>query len=376
MDDGRSSLVIFFKNQHWISLIICVFLFSICVGCGGGSGSSHVFESPVTFIGIGWLPGDNFSQANAVSADGLVVVGLSKSSIGNTNAFRWSSGNGMKSLGQLQGGTFTNAKAVSSDGAIIIGDANNQSTSSTIFRWSDITGIVQLQPILSSTLCAAGGVSGDGKTIVGTCLVSGNTGIRWTESAGMISLGQFGNGGFRSSNALAISSDGSIIVGIGHPVLNGAVLWDSAGVASILGKVEGDISAAANAVSRDGSVVAGYSTQPSGYQRAFHWTKQTGMTAIFSASDLFSDVVATGVSGNGHIIVGWGNTLKGETAFIWDEFHGARRLEDILSLDYQTTIPGWTLSRATGISDDGSTIVGYGINPDGNVEGWKLKISI
>ena len=31
---------------------------------------------------------------------------------------------------------------------------------------------------------------------------------------------------------------------------------------------------------------------------------------------------------------------------------------------------GWTLQGSRGISDDGLTISGWGINPDGNEEGW------
>ena len=33
-------------------------------------------------------------------------------------------------------------------------------------------------------------------------------------------------------------------------------------------------------------------------------------------------------------------------------------------------LAGWTLIRATGVSDDGLTIVGDGTNPDGNPEAW------
>jgi hypothetical protein len=30
----------------------------------------------------------------------------------------------------------------------------------------------------------------------------------------------------------------------------------------------------------------------------------------------------------------------------------------------------WVLNEATGVSDDGSRIVGWGINPEGGVEAW------
>jgi hypothetical protein len=36
---------------------------------------------------------------------------------------------------------------------------------------------------------------------------------------------------------------------------------------------------------------------------------------------------------------------------------------------------GWMLTRATGISDDGLTIVGQGLNPQGQLEGWVLQLA-
>jgi uncharacterized membrane protein len=98
------------------------------------------------------------------------------------------------------------------------------------------------------------------------------------------------------------------------------------------------------------------------------------MNAIASTSESFTDVTASAVSGDGRFMVGWGTTPTGETALIWDELHGLRRLEDVLKFDYQTTFAGWTLSRATAISDDGRTIAGVGVGPSGIAEGWLLKL--
>ena len=56
-------------------------------------------------------------------------------------------------------------------------------------------------------------------------------------------------------------------------------------------------------------------------------------------------------------------------AAIWDETHGMRSLWSVL-VDSGLDLTGWTLSTATGISDDGMTVVGFGENPDGNTEGF------
>jgi hypothetical protein len=80
------------------------------------------------------------------------------------------------------------------------------------------------------------------------------------------------------------------------------------------------------------------------------------------------------VSGDGQIMVGWGVSPQGDVAWIWDELHGVRTLDTALKTDYQFSLSGWTLQRATGISDDGRKIVGYGINPSGQTEGWLLTL--
>ena len=347
-------------------------LLAACLGGGDGAVSPTVDDQSAVFTHIGFLPNAVSSQATAVSGNGLVVVGSSTSISGKSEAFRWSSSNGMTSLGLMESGSFSSACAVSADGSVIVGDGDSRNAGSTVFRWSATTGLVQLNALANSSLCVAGGVSGDGNTVVGTCLIAGNSGFRWTESSGMVSLGQFGGGSNRTSNALAISSDGGTVVGIGHPVLTGALIWSLGSEPNLLGALPGDVSAAADSVSRDGSVVVGYSTNPSSHQRAFRWTRQTGMMALVSTTAVLGDVIATAVSGDGRTVVGWGNTLAGETALVWDEAHGIRRLVDVLKLDYQTTLTGWTLSRATGISEDGRTMVGFGVNPDGSTEGWAL----
>lgn len=348
---------------------------TLCGGCGGNAGGSDSTPPTAAFTNIGPLPGDVSSQATAVSANGVVVVGISKSASGKSRAFRWTALEGLTDLGLLPGGTSASARAVSADGSVIVGDGDAQDASSAVFRWRASTGLVQLPALANARLCVAGDVSGDGNTVVGTCLTAGNSAFRWTEGGAMVALGQFGGGSNRTSNATAISTDASTIVGFGHPVLTGAVLWNALGEASVLGMPAGDSSAAASAVSRDGSVVVGDSLQASSQRRAFRWTRQTGITPIASTSDSLLDVFASAVSGDGLVIAGWGNTPNGETALLWDEPHGMRRLDAVLKTDYQTTISGWTLSRATALSDDGRTIVGFGVNPSGVVEGWVLKLA-
>jgi probable HAF family extracellular repeat protein len=227
----------------------------------------------------------------------------------------------------------------------------------------------------ASQLCSAAGVSGDGAVIAGTCLQTNNdAAFRWTASTGAVELSQFCCGSFRQSSAAAISLDGTVIVGSGHPAVTGAVMWSADGSPTILGKPPGDSASAATAVSRNGSVIVGWSTDNAGTSSAFRWTQPTGLVDLgYSVNGLLGSF-ATSVSGDGSIVVGYGPTTDGDVALIWDEDHGMRRLDAALSDDYQTQITGWKLNQATAISDDARTIAGFGTNPQGQIEAWTVKL--
>jgi len=346
------------------------------VACGGGGDNASQVKH-ATFRNLGFLSGYASTQATAVSSDGNIVVGTATTPAGNRQAFRWSAQGDMVGLGFMPGGTSSMATAVSANGAVIVGDGDANSappTPSAAFRWAADVGMQRVDSLPGSYLCVASGVSGDGSVAVGTCLQTGNTAYRWAASTGSVSLGGFGGGSDQQSTAVAISRDGAVIVGAGHPVLTGSVMWTADGNSTILGKLPGDTGATATAVSGDGSVVVGASIDNSGNQRAFRWTQQTSMVDLGEGINGLLGSVATSVSGNGRIVVGWGPTATGDAALIWDAEHGLRLLDAALLGDYQTQITGWKLTRATAISDDGQTIAGYGTNPQGQTEAWIVKL--
>jgi probable HAF family extracellular repeat protein len=81
---------------------------------------------------LGTLGGTS-SRAEAVSADGSVVVGYSQNASSQNNAFRWSAGV-MTNLGTL-GGTYSYAQAVSADGSVVVGYSENASNESRAFLY-------------------------------------------------------------------------------------------------------------------------------------------------------------------------------------------------------------------------------------------------
>ena len=126
-------------------------------------------------------------------------------------------------------------------------------------------------------------------------------------------------------------------------------------------------------VSADGSVVVGSGNSASGSE-AFRWTQAGGMVGLGDLPGGGFISQAYGVSADGSVVVGIGNSTSGGEAFIWDEANGMKSLESILIAQSVGGIEGWSLRHAYDISADGRTIVGYGINPSGDTEAFIATI--
>jgi hypothetical protein len=82
---------------------------------------------------------------------------------------------------------------------------------------------------------------------------------------------------------------------------------------------------------------------------------------------------ASDVSADGAVVVGQGTTALGAEAFVWEADTGMQRLADVLA-GAGVDLAGWTLTSATGVSADGTTIVGTGLNAEGQVEAWRARL--
>lgn len=141
-----------------------------------------------------------------------------------------------------------------------------------------------------------------------------------------------------------------------------------------LGDLPGGLfSSQGRAASADGSVVVGWSTSASSADEAFRWEAGV-MTALGDLPGGHFSSHAFGVSADGSVVVGQSVSASGSEAFIWEGDNGIRSLKNILVGDFGLDLAGWDLTGARGISADGLTIVGSGINPDGNPEGWIATI--
>jgi hypothetical protein len=146
---------------------------------------------------------------------------------------------------------------------------------------------------------------------------SGTEAFVWTQAGGMVGLGDLPGGAF-SSNAAAASFSGNIIVG--------------------------------SATSDDGT-------------QAVRWVNGVIQPLGDLPGGAFSSTAAAvGGTLNGNIVVGTATGPQGQRAFIWDQQSGMRDLGEYLAA-LGVNMTGWRLDAATGISADGTVVVGYGQSP-------------
>lgn len=341
--------------------------------------ASTSFATTASFQGLGDLPGSIFtSEARGVSADGSTVVGYGSSASG-TEAFRWTSGDGMVGLGDLPGGYFSSvAYGVSADGLVVVGEGYSASADEA-FRWTSSDGMVGLGDLSGGGFSSsARGVSADGSVVVGYSISNSSSyeAFRWTSGDGMVGLGDL-SGGQVYSRARDVSADGSVVAGwsvsaSGHE----AFRWTSDDGMIGLGDLPGgSFNSYTRSVSADGSTVVGSSMSASG-REAFRWTSDDGMVGLgdLPGGDFYSS--AQGVSADGSVVVGYSRVsfVARDEAFIWDTANGMQSLKDVLVNDHGLDLSGWTLHEALGISPDGLTIVGHGYNPSGYTEAWVATI--
>jgi probable HAF family extracellular repeat protein len=229
------------------------------------------------------------SFASDVSADGSVIVGMSGvhpiRQVARGEAFRWRQGSGMVGLGELPGYDYSDASGVSADGSVVVGrswSGANQSTSSEAFHWRPGAGMVSLGDLPGGQLNShAVGVSADGSVIVGRgSSDAGSEAFRWTQASGMVGLGDLPGGDFLSI-ANGVSADGSIAVGQGRSESgNEAFIWDPThgmrSLRSILAnnfglstELAGWTLTSANDISADGQFIVGSGTNPNGNSEAW-----------------------------------------------------------------------------------------------------------
>ncbi|TWT32423.1 hypothetical protein KOR34_41860 [Posidoniimonas corsicana] len=365
--------------------------------------------SPSTgMVSIGLLPGGSpgGSSGYGVSADGNFIVGESsirRDVFHNQEAFRWSLGGGMEPLGTIhEYSSFSEARATSRNGRVVVGVDE---------FYPPTAGPGSIAPLPFGSLRRA---------------------FRYTDETGMQDLGVLPEyGDYSTTEGVDVSADGRVIVGNAqrganplafepfYPDLAQPFVWTREGGMKGLGNPERFFPAifpppqqetTANAVSGDGKVVAGVdrvhwgpnvdAAFPYAEERAVLWTEEDGWQDLapfrMPPGPEFLGSEAIDVSDEQRRVVGHAYlyatdaavtvvdpyNLQGEideygrlqVPFLWDRERGMRPLARVLAGDYGLDLEGWRLFEVGAISDDGTTIVGTGVNPDGVQEAWRAVL--
>ncbi|WP_281241660.1 autotransporter domain-containing protein [Lutimaribacter saemankumensis] len=337
-----------------------------------------------SFDGLGFLGSTSpYSYPWGVSDDGSTIVGESRNSSSQTEAFRWSAGSGMQGLGFLSGSLSPNSRAfdISGDGSVIVGDSINASGQFEAFRWTAGSGMQALGFLSGSSsfpYSRAFAVSGDGSTIVGESRSGSNLNqaFRWTAGSGMQGLGFLNGSTSPYSRAWGVSNDGSIVVGEGRNSSNTseAFRWTASSGMQGLGFLNssGTQFSRAFGISGDGNIIVGDSSNPSNRTEAFRWSSSSGMQGLgfLSTNASYHYSRAWAASNDGSIIVGSATNSSGQTeVFRWTAQAGMLSLSDLLSAE-GVNMNGVQLYEARAVSSDGTTITGYMSNTSNQTEAF------
>lgn len=265
------------------------------------------------------------AEIRALNQNGSVGVGFGFTPSGNMRAIRWSPiATDLNTLPPWGLAPPSNqALGVSADGTVVVGTSFGKA-----FRWTQATGLVDLGFYSAAPEYIAIGtcVTGDGSTVFGAGSErNGNQSIppglafRWHDGV-MQSLGVTGD--WRDSGVQAVTPDGFVAMGILQRPINGP-----------------------------------------GARGAFRWKFGVGMEEINFAPGAESTwVEAWDMTDDGKTIVGYHEVpttppLAEAHAVIWTEAGGAKDLHNILT-SMGVMPAGRRFEIATGISGDGTVIVG------------------
>ena len=285
-------------------------------------------------------------------------------------------------LQELTPTTESYAGSVTADGQMAVGGAGDEPamTAESVVWTNGLLGSLGLRAAGTANFAEA--IAPDGSAIAVTefDFEFGRRPFRWTEELGFEYLGDLSNGQY-GGFPTAVANGGDIIVGVAE---NGSrdergFIWyaDGAPGGKARGKgggkggkggggadpgpaIGGMISlepigglqhSEAMDISPDGTIVVGAMFGGKGTPSAFRWTESTGMVALGPAHPNGNgNSFAHAISDDGTTIIGFGGNIGGNEGFRWTEANG---MESLGKLDpNEASIP-------FDVSGDGNVIVGY-----------------
>lgn len=314
------------------------------------------------------------SSLRTVSADGLVAAGGYRYRSGGTAGVRWTPA-GVELTEGLDLIT-----AISADGSTYAGYRDRAFRTAVYF--SPSTGLAEIGMLPGSDHpgSSATGVDPDGTMAVGFSFSGqGQEAFAWTLSAGLRALPAL-DPGHTVSTAYAVTADRACIVGFCDDAEGDrhAVRWVIDGPAVTIQRLEdlpgGRTDSAALAVSSDGSLIVGYaSAEEAVFAAAWPGTQPRSLGDLPGGADRSR---AYAVSSDGAVIAGEAAEADGPAAFIWSEGYGMQSLRTAMRMAGLPLPAGWRPQRAFGLSADGLTVVGEGLDESGETQGYLVVLPV
>lgn len=236
-----------------------------------------------------------------------------------------------------------------------------------MFYWTHAEGVVDIGGGCSSGRIA---ISGDGSTIVG-CTVDENgkdVAAKWTGGTSWLSLGAVPGAvpcDFGLSSTWGINYDGSTSVGLSYlpqQCRAHAASWDVAagGPAADLGSMVPGAYSRANGISGDAHTIVGWQDDEVGQREGAIWVDGVEQWLLTPAGDHVGEIEAANFDAT--TLVGSGYPFgQQNTAWVWTSRKGFTGI---------TSDPIHPFNVATGASDDGSVVVGVARTYQGDASGW------
>jgi uncharacterized membrane protein len=380
-----------------------VVVLSLLCGASSVQGQSTPAPLPITITFIG--ESEDYSADNQrqprISADGT-VIGTKKVSVPPNNfdrPWRWSPGKAVEMLPFSAYGA--RGANISDNGKVAIG-FDQTIPQSIVWSNGGFTHLACPTPPKNNKtfypICTLRAVSANGDVIVGKidgALDGGGGGgglqfydlpIVWRSGVyqQLPDLAILPNPNeLQNTEAEDLSADGSVIVGTSFYVNPGdstrILIWkDNYTTGQPLPPPPFPFNALTTRnpkISSNGKFIAGrmirtFSNPNSAFYDCFRWSESTGydlLTTLSSGSCRIEDI-----NDDGSRILFTETMWPNETTYIWDPIQGARPLDHFLATEWGlgVQIQGYTVFHGTGISADGTMIVGTALDTNNKRIAW------
>lgn len=250
---------------------------------------SSIWTNLGGLVPTGW--DGSVSSTWGMSPNGNTIVGLGWINAGTAHAVKWTAQTGMTDLGSMVANSSSRANAVNADGSVIVGWQDQADGFRTGARW--VNGIESfITNINGDFVGEAGDVSADGNTIIGLDTPEPYV---WNSTTGLTYITHPNSSAFFRGGATGISADGSKVIGFfrpfpGPPMTGEGFFWTASGgrvnlndYATGLGvNTQGVTMSLPLAISQDGNKIAGVGMNSSNQIVAFY----LDLTGYLSTDDM------------------------------------------------------------------------------------------